>query len=409
MKKARVFRYLSTCAHRHSLPYELLRDHVREALKGAGHEWGIVRLAQVLIRLVDVNARPYVCSNCTQVHWHSSAGVCSRCCSDLPRAPSPDDTAYTLRRANYYACLSLADDFNFKIHAEELTGQTDDQASRQRHFRNIFYSGEEIESFDGSKRPLVPLIDAIDLLSVTTTMEVGVDIGSLQAIFQANMPPERFNYQQRSGRAGRKRQAFSVALTYCRGQTHDRIHFDHPKEMTSGMPPQPTLSVGPDQQILAERLVAKEVLRRAFRALGVTWGQSGTPPDTHGEMGLVGQVEQKPEIIDDIADWISSHAPAVASICAVIAKGTHISSTDLENFVTSDLVKGVKGALQKCTDPTRGVASVLAEEGVLPMYGMPTTTRNLYFDLPADRKREEPRSLDRNLDQAVTEFAPGMS
>ena len=58
----------------------------------------------------------------------------------------------------------------------------------------------------------------VDLLSVTTTMEAGVDIGSLQAIALANMPPVRFNYQQRVGRAGRRDDPLAAALTICRGR-----------------------------------------------------------------------------------------------------------------------------------------------------------------------------------------------
>ncbi len=59
-------------------------------------------------------------------------------------------------------------------------------------------------------------------------MEAGVDIGGLQAVMMSNMPPMRFNYQQRVGRAGRRRDALAVALTICRGRSHDDYYFSRP-------------------------------------------------------------------------------------------------------------------------------------------------------------------------------------
>jgi DEAD/DEAH box helicase domain-containing protein len=254
-------------------------DQVLKDLSRAGHKGGYVSTSALCIRLVDDNHPFWRCPNCGRVHLHRGVGRCTRCQEAL--SETPDGNALELRRTSFLAKRIERDDHTFRLRCEELTGQTDDPADRQRRFKGIL--------IEDDPEPLLELARAVDLLTVTTTMEVGIDIGPLRAVFQANMPPQRFNYQQRVGRAGRRKRAYSMALTICRSKSHDLHYFWHPESITGDDPPPPFLTKS--QATSALRFIRKAWMCKAFENIrvdcqsnGVPYpGDSIKPPDIHGE------------------------------------------------------------------------------------------------------------------------------
>ena len=244
------------------------------ALVDGGHEYGKIHTTSLDVKVALENDPVWVCPNCRRPHLHQSAGICTYCHEKLN--DQSDRTCEYLWKRNYLAQAAADGRKPLRLHCEELTAQTDNQAERQRHFRGWVVP----LNCDGQERTFIKKVDEIDVLSVTTTMEVGVDIGNLGAVMLANMPPMRFNYQQRVGRAGRRGQAFAMVLTLCRSRSHDEFYFANPEKITGDAPPIPFLTM--DQSRIVRRLLTKECLRRAFRDAEIKWWHGPTsPPDSH--------------------------------------------------------------------------------------------------------------------------------
>ncbi|GAA4020260.1 DEAD/DEAH box helicase [Deinococcus rubellus] len=372
---------------------------------------GLIVRADNLVLIGDgraQGARSYRCQKCRAHYLHAAGGKCVHCHGTVKEETNTRSDELEL---DYYAYLARESSPSFRLNAEELTGQTDSESRsrRQRHFQDVFLEGEEA-------RP-----EGIDLLSVTTTMEAGVDIGSLNAVMMSNMPPRRFNYQQRVGRAGRRGASLSLAVTLCRGRTHDLYYYAHTEAMTGDAPPPPYVDTS--SLPIFRRVLNKEVLRRAIGA-----AQPISTDSVHGEFGSVNEWLGQPEEVRHDKKQSSEILDRQARLSAFLTDPLHQRETaELAQQLAAHTrleFKQVQAALDELQTLPQRITEIaqdfrliqeqlserLAHAGLLPMFGFPTRTRVMYLDplTQISGQNFPPRNVvDRDLDLAISAFAPG--
>lgn len=185
----------------------------------------------ITVRTVE---KLYKCNECKMVTPFYLNGTCSnpKCNGHL--------TEYNFENAlendhyhNIYRHLNMTD-----MIAREHTAQLGSQKAYtyQNEFKN----------------------EHINVLSCSTTFEMGVDVGSLETVFMRNMPPSPANYAQRAGRAGRSIKSAAYALTYCPNSSHDLNYFKNPVDMIKGTIIPPAFNVD------NEKIVLRHIFASAF-------------------------------------------------------------------------------------------------------------------------------------------------
>lgn len=169
--------------------------------------------SEALILKAPEGTEPRVCRKCGAAYHFKHLNYCIQPgCTDL----TPKDLS-----ENYFRTI-YSKDFgeSARVEVAEHSGQV--EGEERKKIENRFKDPKS----------------TLNTIVCTPTMELGIDIGALSAVYLRNVPPSPSNYAQRAGRAGRKNQP-SLISTFCgvggRRGPHDQYFYKHPNRIISGM------------------------------------------------------------------------------------------------------------------------------------------------------------------------------
>lgn len=278
---------------------------------------------------------------------------------------------------------------------------------------------------------------SINVLSCSTTFELGVDVGDLQSVLLRNVPPTAANYVQRAGRAGRRDETVGFIVTFAQLRPHDTQAFDHAEDLVAGKVPVPRIPASNER--IVRRHVHSMALSRFLRHHVANWQEwrrvglffVGSTRDerTPCESFRNFLADQDTQLGEEVAQVVPAELRAELGLAtwewAVELAGLDPTRSPLalaEGQIKAD-VQAYNELYEIARTEGRGhdmeryrrvlntvreadLIGSLAGSNVLPKYGFPVDVvplKTAHLTTPEARSVQ----LDRDLRMAVSEFAPG--
>lgn len=385
-----------------------IEEHFECVLGKQSNSSLVIDPSSVVIKLA-LDAEWCQCSECSYLAPISLLNMCPSCLGTKLRQIHPSTSSYLRARKTFWRdpIVSMLNGHGKprSIDVEEHTAQLS--------YLDVEEPIATTEEFERRFRDILvhPEDTPVDVLSSTTTMEVGIDIGSLVAVGLRNVPPTRQNYQQRAGRAGRRGASVSTVVTYAQNNPHDNYYFKDPRKIIAGDAPLPAIDIC-NSRIVRRHVYA--VLLQTFFHSRV----SGLPAsnDIFSVLGdtLSFYENSGPFSFSAFKDWLGKEeaAKAFKSIDEWLPAGVKLPPLKVAQEFIGSLEEVRPKDKSHLDDTEQSLIEFLFSRGLLPAYAFPRDLCALQIEGKlekmawGERTRVEERP-QQGLNVALGEYAPG--